>query len=150
MSTETDASSLVSTAITALPQVTKPGRVPIKSWVLDIDGIALEQATNLSNLPFALNHVALMPDAHAGYGMPIGGVLFAERAVVPYAIASTSAAAWSWSRPTSPSRPSGPTAPSRSSPRSPGTSRSARPASRSGSGVRHAPLRFAEPGQDDL
>src|SRR5262249_36934411 len=31
-------------------------------------------------------HVALMPDAHAGYGMPIGGVLFADKAVVPYAI----------------------------------------------------------------
>ena len=27
-----------------------------------------------------------MPDAHTGYGMPIGGVLFADRAVVPYAI----------------------------------------------------------------
>ncbi len=27
-----------------------------------------------------------MPDAHTGYGMPIGGVLFADAAVVPYAI----------------------------------------------------------------
>ena len=27
-----------------------------------------------------------MPDVHAGYGMPIGGVLFADGAVVPYAI----------------------------------------------------------------
>jgi RNA-splicing ligase RtcB len=77
----------------ALPRVSKPGRVPIKSWVIDLEGWvidlegrALEQATNPSNLPFAFRHVALMPDAHAGYGMPIGGVLFAERAVVPYAI----------------------------------------------------------------
>jgi tRNA-splicing ligase RtcB len=54
--------------------------------VPDLDERTLAQATNLSNLPFALEHVALMPDAHAGYGMPIGGVLFAERAVVPYAI----------------------------------------------------------------
>jgi len=60
--------------------------VPIRSWVPDLDERTLTQATNLSNLPFALRHVALMPDAHAGYGMPIGGVLFAERAVVPYAI----------------------------------------------------------------
>ena len=51
-----------------------------------LEDSALEQATNLSNLPFAIDHVALMPDAHTGYGMPIGGVLFAERAVVPYAI----------------------------------------------------------------
>ena len=75
-----------SLASLALPQVITPGRVPIKSWVIDIEGGALEQATNLSNLPFAIGHVALMPDAHAGYGMPIGGVLFAERAVVLYAI----------------------------------------------------------------
>ena len=27
-----------------------------------------------------------MPDAHMGYGMPIGGVLFTDGAVVPYAI----------------------------------------------------------------
>jgi tRNA-splicing ligase RtcB len=60
--------------------------VPIKSWVIDLEGSALEQATNLSNLPFAIRHVALMPDAHTGYGMPIGGVLFADKAVVPYAI----------------------------------------------------------------
>jgi tRNA-splicing ligase RtcB len=66
--------------------VRKPGRVPIKSWAFPLEDGALEQATNLSNLPFAIDHVALMPDAHQGYGMPIGGVLFAERAVVPYAI----------------------------------------------------------------
>ena len=69
-----------------LPRVSKPGRVPIKSWAVDLDAGTLEQAKNLSNLPFAIDHVALMPDAHAGYGMPIGGVLFADRAVVPYAI----------------------------------------------------------------
>ncbi len=72
--------------LTALPRVRKTGKVPIKSWVPDLEGSVLEQATNLSNLPFAIRHVALMPDAHAGYGMPIGGVLFADGAVVPYAI----------------------------------------------------------------
>ncbi len=85
-------STTVPTATTTTPgtassvRVMKPGRVPIKSWAPDLEGKALEQATNLSNLPFAIHHVALMPDAHAGYGMPIGGVLFADRAVVPYAI----------------------------------------------------------------
>ena len=81
MSTSTNARSVAS-----LPTTIQPGRVPIRSWVPDLDERTLAQATNLSNLPFALEHVALMPDAHAGYGMPIGGVLFAERAVVPYAI----------------------------------------------------------------
>lgn len=70
----------------ALPIVTRPGRVPIKSWAGELDPRTLEQATNVSNLPFAIDHVALMPDGHAGYGMPIGGVLFADKAVVPYAI----------------------------------------------------------------
>src|SRR5439155_22329639 len=80
------ASAAEMTGVTALPRVTKPGRVPIKSWALDLEGAVLDQATNLSNLPFAISHVALMPDAHTGFGMPIGGVLFADRAVVPYAI----------------------------------------------------------------
>lgn len=70
----------------ALPRILAHGGVPIHSWAPDLEGAALEQATNLSRLPFAIDHVALMPDAHAGYGMPIGGVLFADRAVVPYAI----------------------------------------------------------------
>jgi tRNA-splicing ligase RtcB (3'-phosphate/5'-hydroxy nucleic acid ligase) len=69
-----------------VPFEIRPGAVPIKSWANPIDPRTFEQARNLSNLPFAIDHVALMPDAHAGYGMPIGGVLFAAHAVVPYAI----------------------------------------------------------------
>ena len=83
---ETSTSPTPGDVAATLPRVTKPGRVPIKCWAPDLEGSALEQATNLSNLPFAIGHVALMPDAHAGYGMPIGGVLFADKAVVPYAI----------------------------------------------------------------
>ena len=36
-------------------------------------------------LPMATG-AALMPDAHVGYGLPIGGVLALEGAVVPYAV----------------------------------------------------------------
>src|SRR5688572_5755879 len=89
MSTETKTATTLGVTdaeTNALPWVRKPGRVPIMSWAVPLEGSALEQATNLSNLPFAIDHVALMPDAHTGYGMPIGGVLFADRAVVPYAI----------------------------------------------------------------
>jgi tRNA-splicing ligase RtcB len=60
--------------------------VPIYSWAVNAEAGAFEQATNLARLPFAIHHVALMPDAHQGYGMPIGGVLFADKAVVPYAV----------------------------------------------------------------
>ena len=47
---------------------------------------ALRQARNLGDLETAVDHAALMPDAHSGFGMPIGGVLFTDGAVVPYAI----------------------------------------------------------------
>jgi tRNA-splicing ligase RtcB (3'-phosphate/5'-hydroxy nucleic acid ligase) len=66
--------------------VIEGGRLPIWSWAADAEGVTLEQAHNLANLEVARDHVALMPDAHAGFGMPIGGVLFTEAAVVPYAV----------------------------------------------------------------
>jgi len=46
----------------------------------------MEQARHLANLPFVFHHVAIMPDAHVGYGMPIGGVMAADGAVVPNAV----------------------------------------------------------------
>jgi tRNA-splicing ligase RtcB len=58
---------------------------PIKMWT-DLDGPAMAQARNLANLPFTFSHVAIMPDAHMGYGMPIGGVLATEGVVVPNAV----------------------------------------------------------------
>lgn len=61
-------------------------RVPIKLWLDDIEDGALDQAKNVANLPFAFKHIAIMPDSHQGYGMPIGGVLAAEGAIVPNAV----------------------------------------------------------------
>lgn len=61
-------------------------RIPIKLWLDDIDNAALEQAQNLANLPFAVKHIAIMPDSHPGYGMPIGGVLATKDVVVPNAV----------------------------------------------------------------
>ena len=61
-------------------------RIPIKLWLDDIDDAALEQAKNLANLPFAVRHVAIMPDSHPGYGMPIGGVLATQDVVIPNAV----------------------------------------------------------------
>ncbi len=46
----------------------------------------MEQTRNLANLPFAFRHIAIMPDCHQGYGMPIGGVLATKGAVVPNAV----------------------------------------------------------------
>ncbi|MCU0605919.1 MAG: RtcB family protein, partial [Candidatus Edwardsbacteria bacterium] len=60
--------------------------MPIKLWLDDIEPGALAQARNLANLPFAFKWIAVMPDCHQGYGMPIGGVLAARDAVVPNAV----------------------------------------------------------------
>ena len=46
---------------------------------------ALTQMNNAVRLPVAVSG-ALMPDAHQGYGLPIGGVLAAENAVIPYGV----------------------------------------------------------------
>ncbi len=67
-------------------KVTNENNIPIKSWVTDIEDGALEQANNLANLPFAFKHIALMPDCHQGYGMPIGGVLATKGVVIPNAV----------------------------------------------------------------
>jgi len=61
-------------------------RIPIKLWLENIEDGALEQALHLANLPFAYKHIAVMPDAHVGYGMPIGGVMATQGVVVPNAV----------------------------------------------------------------
>ena len=61
-------------------------RIPVKLWLNDIEDGALNQSLNLAKLPFAFHHIAIMPDAHQGYGMPIGGVMATVGAVVPNAV----------------------------------------------------------------
>ena len=69
-----------------MKQVITTERIPIKLWLGEIEGGALQQARNVANLPFAYKHIALMPDSHEGYGMPIGGVMATTGAVVPNAV----------------------------------------------------------------
>jgi len=69
-----------------MQKTVKTEKTPIKLWLDDIEPGALAQARNLANLPFAFHHVAIMPDAHQGYGMPIGGVLATTGVVVPNAV----------------------------------------------------------------
>ena len=51
----------------------------------EIDEKAKFQLYDALKLPVAVAG-ALMPDAHAGYGLPIGGVLATENAVIPYGV----------------------------------------------------------------
>lgn len=46
---------------------------------------AMQQMYLAAKLPVAVAG-ALMPDAHSGYGLPIGGVLATENAVIPYGV----------------------------------------------------------------
>lgn len=62
---------------------------PIRVWLESRDQLeegCLQQAVNLSNLPFVRHWVALMPDTHQGYGMPIGGVAALKDVIIPNAV----------------------------------------------------------------
>ena len=69
-----------------MKKVISSEKKPIKLWLEDIEEGALDQAKNLANLPFVFKHIALMPDSHQGYGMPIGGVMAARDVIVPNAV----------------------------------------------------------------
>ena len=55
-------------------------------WCNGLDKASLQQIENICTLPFVFHHLALMPDVHAGMGMPIGGVLPTEDVVIPIAV----------------------------------------------------------------
>ncbi len=60
--------------------------VPYSIWgKLYIEPAAIEQMERVARLPVAVRG-ALMPDAHVGYGLPIGGVLATMGAIIPYAV----------------------------------------------------------------
>jgi tRNA-splicing ligase RtcB len=64
-----------------------PRALPIKyrQWGEGLEDEAVLQMERACLLPIAVAG-ALMPDAHVGYGLPIGGVLATEQAVIPYAV----------------------------------------------------------------
>lgn len=72
----------------ALLQAPRPPRAePVKyrQWGEGLDHEAVMQMERACLLPVAVAG-ALMPDAHVGYGLPIGGVLATDNAVIPYAV----------------------------------------------------------------
>ncbi|MCU0242352.1 MAG: RtcB family protein [Vicinamibacteria bacterium] len=58
---------------------------PYRIWGSGFEEGALKQMANACALPVSVMG-ALMPDAHQGYGLPIGGVLATDQAVIPYAV----------------------------------------------------------------
>lgn len=59
--------------------------IEYRTWGKEIDQASHDQMKQACSLPPARG-AALMPDAHVGYGLPIGGVLALENAVCPYAV----------------------------------------------------------------
>lgn len=62
-----------------------PEPAEYRTWGTEIDESAHAQMRQSCQVPVA-RRGALMPDAHVGYGLPIGGVLGCENAVIPYAV----------------------------------------------------------------
>ena len=64
-----------------------PRTEPVKyhQWGEKLDHEAVMQMEKACLLPVSVAG-ALMPDAHVGYGLPIGGVLATDNAVIPYAV----------------------------------------------------------------
>lgn len=58
---------------------------PFHIWGEGLEAGSIEQIENAVQLPVSVRG-ALMPDAHIGYGLPIGGVLATRNAVIPYAV----------------------------------------------------------------
>ncbi|AHI00235.1 RtcB family protein [Kutzneria viridogrisea] len=68
---------------------TVPGKhVDIKMWTRaeDVEPQAMQQLRNISSLPWAVKHVAVMPDVHFGKGATVGSVIAMRDAVSPAAV----------------------------------------------------------------
>ncbi|MCY3884138.1 MAG: RtcB family protein [Gammaproteobacteria bacterium] len=67
----------------------KPSEVAVKAWNdgVEIEEGALQQAHNTAQLGCVMHHVALMPDAHLGYGATVGSVIPTRiDAIIPAAV----------------------------------------------------------------
>ncbi len=72
-------------ALLKAPPAPRAQPVKYRQWGEGLDHDAVLQMEKACLLPVSLAG-ALMPDAHVGYGLPIGGVLATENAVIPYAV----------------------------------------------------------------
>jgi tRNA-splicing ligase RtcB len=72
-------------ALLAAPPPPRAAPVKYRQWGEGLESEAVMQMEKACLLPVSVAG-ALMPDAHVGYGLPIGGVLATENAVIPYAV----------------------------------------------------------------
>jgi tRNA-splicing ligase RtcB len=72
-------------AVANSPPPPRAAPVKYRQWGEGLESEAVMQMEKACLLPISMAG-ALMPDAHVGYGLPIGGVLATENAVIPYAV----------------------------------------------------------------
>jgi tRNA-splicing ligase RtcB len=72
-------------AVIADREFVRPETISYRTWGSEIDEASHAQMRQACSVPMAAG-AALMPDAHVGYGLPIGGVLALENAVIPYGV----------------------------------------------------------------
>ncbi|MEM8705851.1 MAG: RtcB family protein [Actinomycetota bacterium] len=58
----------------------------VLSWASDLDTKTREQAERTADLPFVEQPLALMADAHLGYGATVGSVIATDGAIIPSAV----------------------------------------------------------------
>jgi tRNA-splicing ligase RtcB len=69
-------------------QIIATAGVPIKAWVdgVEFEDTARRQVEMLAALPIVFDHVAIMPDVHAGIGATVGSVIATKGAIIPAAV----------------------------------------------------------------
>jgi tRNA-splicing ligase RtcB (3'-phosphate/5'-hydroxy nucleic acid ligase) len=72
-------------ALVNAPPPPRAEPVKYRHWGEGLEHEAVMQMERACLLPVSVAG-ALMPDAHVGYGLPIGGVLATDNAVIPYAV----------------------------------------------------------------
>ena len=58
----------------------------VRNWATEIDPATVRQAATTGRLPILAGPVALMPDAHLGYGVTVGSVIATDGAIIPSAV----------------------------------------------------------------
>src|SRR5215831_13192396 len=83
--TEDDLRSEFARALLQAPPPPRAEPVKYRQWGEGLEQEAVMQMEKACLLPISVAG-ALMPDAHVGYGLPIGGVLATDNTVIPYAV----------------------------------------------------------------
>ncbi len=69
-----------------IKMVINKSKVPVNIYTDEVESSALDQLTNIANLPFVHHHVAAMPDVHTGIGATVGSVIPTKGAIIPAAV----------------------------------------------------------------